>query len=355
LQIPRVSSLSDAALVTGLDEVLRRDRATTVELLVYLGEVDARKLYLPAGYSSMYSYCVRRLKMSQQTSYKRIRVARSAREFPAILRAIAAGDLHLSALVMLAPHFTPENATQLLQAAASKTESEIEKLLAEYFPRPDLAARIDPIATPQVEKTEQIPEMELSARIVEKFIDTPVATSERPILAPVPVPPSRVSALAPQRFGIQFTFGEAAHDKLGYAQQLLGHQVPPGDLAGIFERALDALIAQLEHRKFAATDRPRQRCHPSNDARHIPSAVKRVVWARDRGRCTFVSESGQRCEARTGLEFDHIEPVARGGRATVENVRLRCRGHNQFEADRTFGAEFMNGKRASGRRTASGV
>ena len=354
MQIPRVSSLSDAALVSGLDEVLRRDRATTVELLVYLGEVDARKLYLPAGYSSMYSYCIRRLKMSQQTSYKRIRIARLARKFQPILRAIAAGDVHLSALVMLAPHLTPENTAQLLLATAGKTEPEIEKVLAEYFPRPDLAPRIDAMATPQPTPTEQIPEMELSPRRVEKFTDTPVATSERPTLAPVPAPPSRISALAPQRFGIQFTFEQGAHDKLQCAQQLLGHQVSAGDLAGLFERALDALIIQLEHRKFAATDRPRERHQPSRNARYIPSAVKRVVWARDRGRCTFVSDSGQRCEARTGLEFDHVEPVAMGGRATVENVRLRCRGHNQFEADRAFGAEFMNGKRESRRRAASG-
>jgi hypothetical protein len=58
-----------------------------------------------------------------------------------------------------------------------------------------------------------------------------------------------------------------------------------------------------------------------------------------------VSESGHRCEARTRLEFDHIEAFARGGAATVESVRLLCRAHNQYEAERTFGADFMRHRR----------
>ena len=73
--------------------------------------------------------------------------------------------------------------------------------------------------------------------------------------------------------------------------------------------------------------------------------MKRAVCERDQKRCTFVSESGKRCEERGFLEYDHAEPVARGGKSTIENVRLLCRAHNQFEAERAFGAEFMERKR----------
>ena len=52
--------------------------------------------------------------------------------------------------------------------------------------------------------------------------------------------------LSPQRFGVQFTLGQPGHDKLRQAQDLLGHQVASGDIAQIFERALDALIEKLE-------------------------------------------------------------------------------------------------------------
>jgi 5-methylcytosine-specific restriction endonuclease McrA len=138
---------------------------------------------------------------------------------------------------------------------------------------------------------------------------------------------------------------QALHDKLRYAQNLLGHAVAPSDLAQVFERALDALIPQLEKKRFAATDKPRPPKASSSDSRHIPAHVQRAVWARDGGQCTFKSADGHRCEARSDLEFDHVIPVARGGKSEVSNVRLLCGPHNQLEADRTYGVAFMEEKR----------
>jgi len=79
--------------------------------------------------------------------------------------------------------------------------------------------------------------------------------------------------------------------------------------------------------------------------------VKFAVWQRDGGQCTFTSESGHRCGSSAHLEYDQAVPVARGGVATVENLRLRCRAHNQYEAEQTFGSEFMQQKRNSSRRS----
>src|SRR6185295_1307052 len=125
-------------------------------------------------------------------------------------------------------------------------------------------------------------------------------------------------------------------------------------MAAVLERALDALIGRLEKRKFAATERPRRaRPRPTTSPRHIPAHVKRAVWERDGGQCTFVSETGRRCPARTLLELDHVDPVARGGRATVERMRLRCRAHNQYSAEQTFGIEFVRHKRETAQRSAA--
>src|SRR4030095_9961782 len=132
-----------------------------------------------------------------------------------------------------------------------------------------------------------------------------------------------------------------------HVQNLLGNRVPPGDLAEVFQRALEALAAKLEKQKFAATERPaRRRRRLGPDSRYVPSHVKRAVWKRDKGQCTFVSEGGKRCESRWDLEFDHVQEYARGGEATTSGIRLRCRTHNQYEAERTFGATFMEHKRA---------
>jgi hypothetical protein len=161
-----------------------------------------------------------------------------------------------------------------------------------------------------------------------------------------------VVPLAPQRFGFQCTIDQETHELWEYARTLMSHDVPSGEMTLVLKNVLRLAVEQLEKRKFAATARP-GRVAGSADPRHIPAAVKHAVWRRDGGRCSFVSESGKRCSSPRRLEFDHEVPVARGGAATVENLRLRCRAHNQHEAERVFGAEFMEGKRAAARRVAA--
>jgi len=63
--------------------------------------------------------------------------------------------------------------------------------------------------------------------------------------------------------------------------------------------------------------------------------VKRAVWDRDAGRCAFVGREG-RCAERGFLEFHHVVPYASGGAATLANIQLRCRAHNQYEAGEVF-------------------
>ena len=165
-------------------------------------------------------------------------------------------------------------------------------------------------------------------------------------------PRVRITPLAPGRFGMQVTLSEKTRDKLRYAQELLSHAIPSGDVAEVLDRALDALIPQLERQRLAQASKPR----PGRRAkrmRYVPAHVRREVWKRDQGRCTFVSDFGHRCESRTRLEFDHATPLARGGEGTVDNLRLRCRAHNQYEAERAFGESFMRGKREAARQRAA--
>ena len=157
-----------------------------------------------------------------------------------------------------------------------------------------------------------------------------------------------MAPIAAERFSLQLTMSQSTRDKLQYAQELLSHRIPSGDLSAVLDRVLDLAISRLEKQKFAATDKPR-RARASSNLRHIPALARRAVWQRDGGRCTFVSAKGHRCEARDHLEYDHVVPVARGGRATIDNLRLRCRAHNQYAAEREFGEAFMDRKREEAR------
>ena len=119
---------------------------------------------------------------------------------------------------------------------------------------------------------------------------------------------------------------------------MLRHQIPNGGIAEVIDRALTALLAELARQRFAATESPRPGKPAAPRSRHIPAAVKRAVWVRDLGRCTFVAENGKRCTATGSLEFHHVQPYATGGEATVSNVVLMCRCHNQHEGALAFPA-----------------
>ncbi len=232
-------------------------------------------------------------------------------------------------------------------AAAHRTKPEIDELLARRFPRPEALGLVQALPASPPQANEQLAPAQAEARGPERL----GALAGQ--LAPGQVGPrSKMAPVAPERFLRLLTIGRSTQDKLRHAQDLPGHQLPSGDVAHGLDRALDALIERLERRKFAATPRPRRSERPSTKPRHIPAHVKRAVWERDGGPCTFLSEAGRRCPARKRLEFDHVEAVARGGRATVAGIRLRCRAHNQYGAECTFGAEFMRRKREAARRRA---
>ena len=124
-----LSHVPDPVLLHDLAALVARDRATTAALLAHIAEVDARRLYVPAGHPSMFSYCVQELGLAEEAAFKRIRAARTARQFPAAFVAVAEGRLHLSAVVVLSSYLTPENAGELLSAAEHQSKAGLERLL----------------------------------------------------------------------------------------------------------------------------------------------------------------------------------------------------------------------------------
>jgi hypothetical protein len=169
---------------------------------------------------------------------------------------------------------------------------------------------------------------------------------------PVTAPRTTVRPLAEDRYEIRFTASESTCDKLRLAQDMLRHAVPSGDIAVVIDRALAVLLDELARKKFAATTRARDEaggpdlpaesgqdsagCDGESASRYIPAAVRRTVWLRDGGRCAFASAAGKRCGTTAFIEFHHVEPFAAGGPATAENIQLRCRAHNSYEAQLYF-------------------
>jgi len=106
---------------------------------VHLAEFDARRLYEPAGFSSLFKYCRAVLRLSEDAVYNRIQSARAARRFPVIVDMLLARTLSPTTARLLARRLTPENHEELLSAASGLGKEDVEEMLARWFPEPDVA------------------------------------------------------------------------------------------------------------------------------------------------------------------------------------------------------------------------
>ena len=326
IALSSLEQLSDSDLLARLQRAAHDERRSTAELIALLTEIDTRRLYLQEGCSSLFVYCTDVLRLSEHAAYGRIEAARAARQYPIIVELLEHGEITLTAIGLLRPHLTPENHRDVLAQARHQSKRGVELIVAALHPQPDVPSRV----------------RRLPSRATPLGSDSPLSDRTSTCVA-VPAAPPRVAAtpcamtpLTPERFKIQVTVSRETYDQLRRAQDLMRHMLPSGDPAVIFARALTLLVADLERTKAALTETPR-RARPTNpQSRHIPAAVRRAVLKRDGGRCAFRGTQG-RCTATSPLEFHHVKPSAVGGEASVDNIELRCRAHNAYEADAYFG------------------
>jgi hypothetical protein len=323
------AKLSDEALLARLEALAGRAREATAELIAHIAELDVRKAHRGEGPGSLFAYCTQVLRLSQAATYNRIEAAKAARRFPVILELLADGAINLTTVRVLAPHLTAENHHAALQEAIRRTKEEVKEIAARLSPQPDVPPSVRMLPAPSP-----------------RAVTPPVAAAAAPPSAsgpqlggPMSLSPANrplVEPLAPERYRVQFTVGRETRLKLRRVQELLRREIPDGDPGAIFDRALTLLLAEVEKKKFAATARPRPLQPAKVGSRHIPAHVKRAVWKRDGERCAFVGPKG-RCSERTFLEFHHRQPHGYSGEATVENIALRCRAHNVYEAELVYG------------------
>jgi len=335
-----LQSLSDDELLHRLLELTQQSRRVEADLIAHIGEVDHRRLYARNACSSMFSYCVEVLNLSEAESYFRIAVARAARKHPVLLTMLGDGRLHLSGIATLAPHLTDENRESVLARATHKSKRQIEELVAELAPKPDVPSVIRKLPTP--------PPPAPPAQVVQLFPDR-VEAPVRPG-PPPPAPPAVVEPLRPERYRVQITASAELRDKLERLQALMGE-----DLAAVIEAAVTEKLERLEAKRYAVTKNPRKTLDETDttpSSRYMPAAVRRVVRKRDGSRCAFVDSTGRRCTERRNLEFHHHDPFGRGGDHDPDKISLMCRQHNAYLAELEYGKEKMNRYRRRGGRVS---
>ncbi len=359
----RFEELADDALVARTRAIVGQSNQALAALLAHLGEVEARGLHRQRACASLYTYCVYELRMSEDAASRRARAARIAREFPAVLDRVAAGEIHLTGLLMIGSHLTLENQFDVLERAKHRTKKEIAKLVRQLDPLPDVPARVEPLGPrgftiPRAPSWSEFVASMVPVRELEpgnRPRDWMDASAPVPEPAPDPEPEPMPMSEPPrdddtQRYSVQFTASQEYVELLERAKDLLSHTGADKSLEQVHLRALQALVAELEKRRYGVGAKPRESTKRAGvprqrGSRHVPAAVRREVWQRDGGRCAYVDASGQRCRETRLLELHHEQPFACGGPATASNLALRCKSHNALAAEQDFGREFMQARR----------
>lgn len=279
--IPFFVNLTDAEVCSALTHAIAEERKATVHVLELLAAMEHRQLFLAEGYPSLYVYCIDFLHLSESDAFHRVQAARAGTKWPQLFDALREGALTMSSLLILAPHMTNDNCDELLAQARYQPKRVVERIVAGLAPRPDA--------------------------------------------------PSRITPLAPGRYRFQVTIDEETHELILMAQRLMQSSTPDVDLSRVTARAFRELVDRLLKQKAAVTDRPKAKRISAEGTRRIPAQVRREVWTRDGGRCAFEGPRG-RCPVSGAVDFHHVIPFAMGGEATVDNLELRCRAHNLYQA-----------------------
>jgi hypothetical protein len=367
-----ISELADAELLSNTRALVGRSNQVFAALLAHLGEVEARGLHRTRACSSLYAYCLYELRLSEDAAVRRVTAARLVRQFPALLDAVAAGELHLTGLLMLGPHLTRENHVDVLARAKHRTKKELAKLVRILDPLPEIPARIEALGpeapgratwADYVASFNPVRELTPGDRPREWADATPAELSAPARIAD-PAESAQERMAVPLRYKVQFTATEEYVELIERAQALLSHvhrhREHPATLDEIQLEALRAFVAQLEKKRVGARDaangaRDAATGAPKPEAamprsRHIPARIRRAVFERAAHRCTYVDDvSGRRCEETHRLEIHHLEPFANGGKHTEQNLTLRCQAHNALAAEIDFGRERILEKRDAAR------
>jgi hypothetical protein len=289
-------------LLPRLKDLVRSERKITNEILFYLREVEARKIHLELGFSSLYELCVGELGYSSSSAMRRISAMRLLKAMPEIERKLFEGSVNLSTLNQLQSFIKREEKTEngkielddkreLLAMIENKSQLEVETALAIVSPK--------------------------SAII-----------------------PLREKIIAEDLVEIRLVVSKKVRNKIERMKSLNSHRST--DIVDVLERALDLAIEKLESapKKVKQVSKVIERKAESPDlsnSRYIKRDVVRTVRFRAQNQCEFVSSSGKRCRGTLFLETDHKVPFAKGGRSELYNLQVLCSAHNKLKAQRQFG------------------
>ncbi|OGQ18480.1 MAG: hypothetical protein A3B70_02115 [Deltaproteobacteria bacterium RIFCSPHIGHO2_02_FULL_40_11] len=358
-----LNTLTDTEVLNGFSKMVREERESIANLILHLAQIHQRRLYAQSGHPSLFSFLQKEYHYSGSAAFRRIQAAKLSLYFPEIIDLFKSEKLNLVAICLIYPHVTPKNGKMLIQAAIGKTKQEIEYFLDTQFSRIEKTQdKIRRLPVIQKKITVPMPSKETCPPQSLSFKEAP-SNLPKKVTATVAVKASdrvesHTQVIEIRRVKLECVVDEAVAKKIERAKQILRHKYPKGKLEDILNEALDLLLEKKDpQRKFqrmaqkaeaktkGETIENKGAAYRSNlpkpkpfktNPRYLSTALKKEVWLRDQGMCTYVGKNGKACTEQAGLHYDHIHPFALGGQTTPENIRLLCQSHNLYRAQQTF-------------------
>ncbi len=364
-----LKGISDRELLGRIRKLSDTERKTVLLILAHLIEIDRRSLYLPRGYSSLFEFCVKHLGYSESTAGRRISIARCIRDYPRIYRLLAEGKTNFSNVAKISRIITPGNSDKLLAGIEGRSAREVDLIVSRHRPKSSIRDHVRPVyVMTELQVPVDATNTGTSGKAGSGGKSTPNVGSGKSPNSGKPTTESRM--VLEQRFKVEFGVDPEFLEKLERVRSLLStkHHAKL-EFGKLFEVLMDEYIERHSpesriRRKTARAKRNAERKNgkssqktwqkdqrssqkPSvppqkrEDSRYIPKSVRDEVYARDKGRCTYVAPGGKRCGSKWNLQIDHITPFARSGDNSPGNLRLLCAKHNRLEAERVYGKKFM--------------
>jgi len=346
-------SVPPREILTNTEAIVAQDRRLTLRLLEHLHEIDRQKLYLERGFGSMFDYCTKHLRLADPSAARRIRTARCVARFPQLYPLLESGELNLTVVSMVSRYLKPGNVEEVIKRIRGRSKREVERIIAEYEPRaalpPDRVRIVvipaPPASSPAASRQLTVTGDSEKAPILDDAITVVMNGMQGRGVESAP-PKRDTEAIQFERLArVEFTAHEELMDRLQRIRSIASHRLPANAsleqlidfMAGYFLEREDPAQREMR-RELRAAKRRDIREKPARDGnpRKMPARTRDQVFVRDK-QCTYMSPDGTKCGSTHVLQIDHITPVARGGAATIDNLRILCAYHNRLESERLMG------------------
>ncbi|OYZ16076.1 MAG: hypothetical protein B7Y39_16160 [Bdellovibrio sp. 28-41-41] len=298
-----VKKLTDLVVDSNLRQLVTSEREILTEIIIYIREVDCRKLYLSFGYPSLFEYLTRRMGYSNASAQRRVNVARLSNEVPVVMDHVESGEIKLSQISVMA------QAIRQVNRGSDKVSTETKEQL------------ISELVGKSLNQTEVI---------VSAALNIPLKQH------------TKAKHQKDESVRFEVTLTKEQWEKFNRARDILSTSLSNGS----WDQVIESMSDQVILKKDKATPRLKARTskitnsqikkanlNSASDATKasrtaIPKSVQHEVFARDRC-CQYQSKiTGHKCSSTWNLTLDHVQPIWAGGKNEASNLRVFCANHN---------------------------